>query len=158
MKKFLLLFVFAGLILSTSCKKESCPECEECPECPEIVYHAPGQWDAYKLFYNGQDLTNSGDPEVECYLNDAVTLNETQDGTSWAWTMYDSQSQQCEIDTITVASWAENWEKKFLYITIQYEYQGETHYYTKDAQFTNNDGTEFKITWGGMEIFYQKVQ
>jgi hypothetical protein len=148
MKKLLMLFVFAGLLFSTtSCKKD-------CPECEEPVLHGAGTWNASKVMYQGQDVTNSGDPTVDCWLTDKIVLNDTQNGTSWDFTDYDSNTSTCDALNLTVKSWAENYDKKILYVTVTY--QGVD--YNFGLVYVNDN--QIKAVWSGgdLEIYYDKQQ
>jgi len=151
MKKLFLLLALAGLVIISSCKKEECPKCEE-PEENQVELHGAGTWAASKVIYQGQDLTNSGDPTVDCWLMDQIVLNDTQDGTSWDFTDYDTDTSTCEAYNLNVTAWAENYEKGMLYVTITYNQT----LYTFDFIFVSD--TQIKKLWSGgeLEIYYDK--
>ncbi len=148
MKKLLVLFVLAGLVFSTtSCKKEDCPECEE------PVLHGVGTWNASKVIVQNQDVTNSGDPEVMCWLNEVIVLDKSQNGTSWDLYMYDSNTSTCNSLNLQVTSWAENYSKQKLYVTITY--QGDEYNFT--FNFVND--SQIMMSWGApgeLDIYYDK--
>jgi hypothetical protein len=148
MKKLLMLFVLAGLVFSvSSCKKKDCPECEE----PETVLRGVGTWNASKIISQNQDVTNSGDPQVNCWLTDVMILNENQNGTSWSFPTYDSNSGVCSDYGLQVTSWAESQQR--LYVTVTY--QGNFY----DFSFIFVSDNEIKIEWGApgeLDIHYTK--
>jgi len=110
MKRLLLLFVLGGLLLSTSCKKDECPTCEE----PKL--YGVGTWTVSDIKdENGAPLTDQ--TEYSCLATDQLVLNETQDGVSWSYTYYLQYNSSCGSLDLTVTSWAENWEKKKLYVS-----------------------------------------
>ena len=109
MKKLLVLFLFAGLVFSTtSCKKEE--------SCPEPEKRAPGTWKVTRIVIN-QDEKDLNDPAWACYAQGEMTLNKTQDGDSWDFYYYDTNASSCEVLNLNVTSWAENLGKNMLYVT-----------------------------------------
>jgi len=155
MKKIFMFLALAGLIVLSSCKQE------ECPACPEPEIYGAGRWDAYKLVYNGEDLTNSGNPVVLCYLTDYFILNEEMNGDVWHSAEYDTDNSTCNATDFEVVSWMENWDTKFLSLTVEIvdATTGDKAYYTKEAKYVDDEGKELKMKWGtSLEIFYKKVE
>ncbi len=147
MKKLLVLLLLSGLVFTTnSCKKKTCPE----PEEPEVW--APGTWNAFKVEYQGQDITNSGDPYVNCDLTDQVVLNDGGTGTSWVFPSYDSQNSVCSPYNLQVVSWAENLTKKKLYVTVTYNNVD----YGFEFDYVNDSEMMKKWSGGDYIIYYQK--
>jgi len=130
MKKLLVLFLFAGLTFgATSCKKDdSCPE----PEKP----WAPGTWNATKYVESGQEQ-DANNPAVACILTHQMIFNEEGNG-NWNYHYYDNNSSSCETIPLTLDSWAENKDKKILF--IHFTYNGRDY----DFSFTYMDETHFR--------------
>jgi len=127
MKKLLVLFLFAGLAFSTtSCKKDE--------SCPETKLHGAGTWKVTDIKdENNQTLTDQ--TEYSCLANDQLVLNDSQDGTSWSYTYYLQSNATCGSLGLDITSWAENYNKKKLYVTVRDsdgEYSYEFDYVDED--------------------------
>jgi len=136
MKKLLILFLFAGLVFSTtSCKKKECPK-------PEVW--GVGTWKATKYVENGAEQSSS-DPEVACILTNQLNLNDSWEG-SWEYHYYDSNNSSCETIHLTLDSWLENIDKKILVVNFTYN-QIEFSFpfkYTDDSHFRlENDAQNY---------------
>ncbi len=148
MKKLLLLFVFAGLVFSTtSCKKEDCPTCED----PKI--YGAGTWVVTSVKDDtGAEVTDQA--TRTCLDTDQLVLNESQSGTSWTWVYYLANSSQCGQLDLQVTAWAENWNKRKLYVSNtdgtgnyvdEFEFIDETHIKNTRVAGINAAGTDYLI-------------
>jgi len=111
MKKLLILFLFAGLVFSTtSCKKkESCPE-------PEVW--GVGDWQATKVVVNGSEQSSS-DPQIACLLTHQMSLTDSWGG-NWQYHYYDNNTSSCETIPLVFDSWLEDIDKKILVVNFTY--------------------------------------
>ncbi len=153
MKKLLILFLFAGLVFSTtSCKKKTCPE----PEKPKGI----GTWKVSSVKYDdGAPITDPS--ESACLSNDVLVLGEDQKSGSWTWAYYLENSSTCGSLDLQIVSWAENFEKKKLYISESdgtnvyddaFDFIDETHIKQTRVAGINASGTAYII----MEFQYEK--
>jgi len=128
MKKLILLFLFAGLVLNTtSCTKE-----KECPT-PEGPW-AVGTWNATKVVDNGQEA-DSSDPAIACLLQNVITLNESGSG-NWEYHLYSNGN--CGQVPLVIEYWLENKAKKKL--LVHFTANGNTY----DVPFDYTDNTHFR--------------
>ncbi len=110
MKKLLILFLFAGLVFSTtSCKKKTCPE-------PEVW--GVGTWKASKLVINGAEQSSS-DPQIACLLTHQMSLTDSWGG-NWQYHYYDNNTSSCETIPLVLDSWLEDIDKKILVVNFTY--------------------------------------
>ncbi len=85
MKKLLILTIVALVGFSTdSCKKKACPK-------PEVW--GVGTWKMTEYYHNGV-LQDPSDPDVACYLQETIQLNDVGSGT-WNLKIYHSGTNTC---------------------------------------------------------------
>ena len=127
MKKIAIAILFLTVAFAiNSCKKKECPK-------PEVW--APGKWKATEWYDHGV-LQDPSDPEVACYLQTNFIFGADGLGKLRRF-VYNPGT--CEMFTIDF-DWAENLDKKFLYIKIdrgpfiEFTYENKNKFYLLDDQ------------------------
>ncbi len=138
MKKLLILFLFAGLVFTTS----SCKKKQTCPK-PEVW--GVGTWNATKVVNNGTEL-DSSDPQVACLLTHQMTLTDSWGG-NWQYHYYDSNTSSCQTIPLTLDSWLEDINKKVL--VVNFTYNGDEYSF----KFDYIDNTHFHWNLGSNTYF-----